>query len=116
MEPVKKDIKIKQGASLSIILTLSQADGDSYNLAGYTPTAQLRKNYSDSTAVDITCEVTSEEDGIITMSLTATDTMALTEEQYVYDLIITHSSGEVICLMEGMADIDFIVTRAEVIP
>ena len=97
-KPGQYDITIIQGATLSLQLTYQDADGVAINLTGYTARLQAR------TAVDTSAaflDLTTENGGItlggsagtITISRTAAQTAAMTEQSGVYDLeLITGST------------------------
>jgi hypothetical protein len=112
MTAARYDIYIEQGANFNLLLNLDQDDGNAFNLAGYTPKAQLREEYDSAAFTEITCEIMSEEDGIIKMSLTAEQTAALTENKYLYDLILKDTTG-VVRLLDGRASVAQDVTREE---
>ncbi len=71
-------LPITQGSTLSLSCSLAQG-GAAFNLTGYTMTGKIRRKFSDSAAlVSLTCTVTNAAGGLFTLSLTATQTAALT--------------------------------------
>ena len=105
---------INTGSTFSQTLTLESSDDDSAcNLTGYTPTSQVRKWAGSETAtVDFTCSVPSPAtQGKILLSLTATQTKALTAGRHVYDVILTTDAGTVQKVVEGSVLIREGVTR-----
>ena len=87
---VIKNLTIDQGATFSETLTVTTDGSTAKNLTGYTTTSQFRKSYDSTTYTSFT---TAQVDatGVITLSLTATQTTALKSGRYVYDVIV--SSG-----------------------
>ena len=72
--------------------------------------AQLRKHYGSSTAVSFASTVTSPEQGIISISLTGTQSVSLKPGRYVFDVKITNSGREYKAV-EGSALVRAGVTR-----
>jgi len=101
----------EQGATFSRQLTV-QDNGSAMNLTNYTGRMQLRSSVESSTiALTVTCSITNASGGILTISNTATETMAVSPGIYVYDLEIESSAGVVTRLMEGTATVNANVTR-----
>lgn len=104
------NIVCDQGSTLSRVITWKNSSGTPINLTSYTARMQVRDGYS---ATSSLLSLTTENGGItlggalgtITLVASATDTAALTPDQYVYDLeMITGST--VTRLLQGT----FIVT------
>lgn len=110
------NIVIEQGYDFSATFDLvdSLTDGP-LNLVGYGITAQIRKNYTSSTAVSFSSTVTDYSGGKIKISLTDTDTLNLKSGRNVYDVAIQYggfSSNEPkIKVVEGTALVRPGVTR-----
>ena len=104
---------IDQGATWEQNITLYEGDGVTLqNLTGYTIDAQLRKNYTSVSKIDISTVSTTPATGVIVMSLTAIQTAALKAGRYVYDLQITQTSdGNVKRALEGVITVRPEVTR-----
>jgi hypothetical protein len=102
---------IDQGTDFEIVVDVSDATGETLNLTGYTSAGQIRKTYGSSTKVDFTTGHGTPADGKVTMSLTDTQTAALTAGRYVYDMNITSSGGKITRVVEGQAIITPGVTR-----
>ena len=96
---------IDQGANFSSDKTVKDANGNAFNLTGYTAEAKMAKGYSSTrTRTSITCTVAADATtGVITLSLTADQTSNLEEGRYVYDLeILQTSSSTVTRVIEGI--------------
>lgn len=98
---------IEQGATFGQTLTLKDSAGTLINLQGYTRgSMQLRRN-PDATAtiLDISTAngrmVFGGSAGTIVLTVTATDTAALSTDDGVFDLEIENTGGFVTRLMEG---------------
>ena len=101
------NLTIDQGATFSSDVTVKDANGNAFNLTGYTATAKMAKGYSSTrTRTTITCTINADPTtGIVTLSLTATETAALdAPARYVYDLEIT-SGATVTRVIEGIINI-----------
>lgn len=106
------NLYIDQGTDFSITVDVTDTAGDILNLDGYTATAQIRKTYSSSSVSASFSTSISAIAGQVTLSLTDTQTTALTAGRYVYDLNITSSGGTTTRVIEGQAIITPGVTRS----
>ena len=105
----KSNLVIDQGATFSTDLTLTDENGDALNLTGYTANSQIRKWYTSSNSVSFSAS-TNTSTGVVTLSLTANQTTALTAGRYVYDVEI--SDGTTISrIVEGIVTVTPNVTR-----
>ena len=76
---------IEQGATFTTTVTVKASDGTAFNLTGYTPRAQMRKSYYSSTKTDFTAAIEgAATNGQVTLSLTATQTAAITAVSYTH--------------------------------
>ena len=89
------NLTVDQGATFNSDVTVKDANGNAFNLTGYTSTR---------TRTTITCTVNADPTtGIVTMSLTADQTGQLEEGRYVYDLeILQTSSSTITRVIEGI--------------
>ena len=102
------NLTVDQGATFTSDVTVKDANGNPFNLTGYTALARMAKGYSSTrTRTIITCTVAADATtGVVTLSLTSTQTAALDAERYVYDLEITQtSSGNVTRVIEGIISV-----------
>ena len=101
------NLTIDQGATFSSDVTVKDANRNAFDLTGYTATAKMAKGYSSTrTRTTITCTINADPTtGIVTLSLTATETAALdAPARYVYDLEIT-SGATVTRVIEGIINV-----------
>jgi hypothetical protein len=96
---------IDQGTTFSSAVTVRGNDGNPLDLTDYTASAKMALGYA-STRTRTTITTTFDADrttGVITLSLTATQTAALdAPARYVYDLDITASDSTVTKIIEGL--------------
>ena len=99
------NLQIDQGATFTSDVTVKDANGNAFDLTGYTARAKLAKGYqSTKTRQDITTTSASATEGKVTLSLTADQTTALEDTRYVYDLEIV--SGAVVTrVIEGIISV-----------
>jgi len=101
------NLTIDQGATFSSDVTVKDANGNNFDLSGYTALAKLAKGFSSTrTRTTMTTTVNSDPTtGIVTLSLTAAQTAALdAPARYVYDLEIT-SGATVTRVIEGVINV-----------
>ena len=86
---------IDQGANFSSDVTVKDANGNAFNLTGYTTEAKMAKGYASTrTRTSITSTIaTDATSGVVALAMTAAQTAALDAERYVYDVEITQTSG-----------------------
>lgn len=105
----KANLVIDQGSTFSVDLDLTDENGDVINLQGYTATSQMRRWYTSTTSYPFTTSVNAAA-GIISLSMTSTQTSDITAGRYVYDVEI--SLDNVISrVIEGIVTVTPNVTR-----
>ena len=103
---------IDQDADFTTTVTVNDSNGTALDLTNYTALAMIRKTYQSSTATTFTSAfVSPRTTGQITISLTDTQTAALEQGRYVYDLVITDASGNKTRVVEGIATVTPSVSR-----
>lgn len=108
----KANIVIDQGADFSTTITVLDNDNSILNLTNYTARGQIRKHYTSTTAVDFDFAFTEpRSSGILTLSLSNTQTANMEAGRYVYDVEIVSSANTVTRLVEGIATVTPEVTR-----
>jgi len=113
-----EEFTIDQGSDVAIELHLSNHDGSKKDLDGIGITAKMKKNYnsdsSDTQAFSATV-ATPAADGIVTLSLTNTQTDSLKAGRYVYDVETSYvdSSDNTIIerILEGRIQVSPSVTK-----
>ena len=102
---------IEQGTTFSRVLTF-QENGSAMNLTGYSVASQMRSTHDSSSIVaTFSGSVTNASSGQITLSLTNSQTSAIEEAIYVYDVEITSGAGSVTRILEGNITVTPEVTR-----
>lgn len=107
------DFTIEQGATFSRTLALTDSSGDVFPLTGYSARMQIRKTYDSTILADSTDNLTltiSEAEGLITMTMNATETAKLDETEAIYDLEIENDAVTT-RLIEGNVTISREVTK-----
>lgn len=113
-------LAIVQGQTLSLPVALTQG-GSVYDLTGYTIAGKIRRKFSDAAVLkDLTITITDAANGLFTISLTATETAALTtvsttpdaRNQSIgfYDIEIT-LSGVITRIMQGPVTLSLEATK-----
>jgi hypothetical protein len=89
------EFNIGQGETFKILTSLENIDTDSYlDITNYTFTGQVRENFStDEIAATFTItKVNPQTSGSFYIELSPSDTSALTQRKYVYDVKMTSGS------------------------
>ena len=116
-----EDITIKQGTDVAIEIELINEDGSAKDLTNHSVSASMKRRYADSAddpnTVQFNAVVTTPPtDGNITLSLTNTQTDALTTRgRYVYDVEISYVDSDdntiISRVLEGQIEVSPSVTR-----
>jgi len=99
------NLRIDQGASFSSDVTVKDSNGEVFDLTGYTAAAKMALGYASTrTRVTMTTTIGSPTAGVITLSLSASQTTDLeAPARYVYDVEITRTSdSNVTRVIEGI--------------
>ena len=112
-----EELTIDKGSDTTIKLELEDTNGNAKNLTNYSVAAKLKKTYNtrDSDATSFTTAIMSPATGgIVNLSLTNTQTDALSSGRYVYDVEISYvdSSAATVIerILEGTIDVTPSVT------
>ena len=97
------NIYIDQGSDFSTIISLTDSNGDALILTGYSALAQIRKTHGSSTISATFGTALTPNTGQITLTLADTVTASMGSGRYVYDVLITDSSGDKTRVLEGQA-------------
>lgn len=108
---------VDQGTTWSKAILIKGADGKPFNLGGYTPEMMVRRHTEGGVVLHLTTDngkITLGGGGLITLSLTPSDTSAVFFEgeraMFPYDLEITDGST-VRRLMQGILTLSREITR-----
>jgi hypothetical protein len=105
------NLYIDQGATFSAIVQIYDDAGNPFNLAGYTPSAQIRRNYATNTvSATFSTGISEAANGTISLALPAEVSGNLKYGRYVYDVEIT-SGNVVLRPIEGIITVYPQVTR-----
>ena len=102
---------VDQGIDFSISIALTDSTNSALNLTGSTFLAQIRKSHGSSTVKGTFTASHDGTGGNLTLSLTDVQTAAIEAGRYVYDLVITDSSGTKTRVVEGIATVNPSVSR-----
>lgn len=106
---------IQAGATFTRVITIKNPDGTAMDLTGYTARGMLKKHYKDtSPALDLSLSsrlvITTPASGVLTLSISATDTGALAGD-YFFDIEIQSAGGIVYRPVQGVFHVDPEVTK-----
>lgn len=107
---IKTNLSVDQGSNFVYNIYLIDADGNPFNITGYTANAQIRRTYTSYSYATMNTAI-SGTSGLITLSMNATTTANLTNTRYVYDLELKSSANVVSRIVEGTVTVNLGVTR-----
>jgi hypothetical protein len=105
----KANLVIDQGATHTTDITVTNSNNSVFDLTGYTGAAQMRKHFTSSNSTSFAVSLGGNT-GVITLSMTAAQTVNLVPGRYVYDVEIT-SGNTVVRVIEGIVTVTPNVTR-----
>jgi hypothetical protein len=105
---LKANIVIDQGTTFASSIAILDENEEPIDMTYYTSRGQIRKTYTSSNAVSFT---TALANGVLVLSLTATQTANITAGRYVYDVELVDGSNTVVRILEGIVTITPEVTR-----
>jgi hypothetical protein len=109
------DLFVDQGSNFSSTIAVTNTNNLATDLTGYSARGQVRKSYTSETATNFTAAIDSDPTtGIVTISLSPTQTGSLKAGRYVYDVeVFIDDSPEttVLRISEGQVHITPRVTQ-----
>lgn len=106
----KANLIIDQGSTYNITITVLDENSDPVRGdIGLEFRGQIRKHYTSSNSVNF--DVSLVSNGLLSLSLTSTQTTNMVAGRYVYDVEMVDTANNVIRIIEGIATITPEVTR-----
>lgn len=105
----KVNLVIDQGSTFNTTFDIKDDAGAAIDFTGYTGSAQIRKHYTSSNAVNFT--VSANSSGVIILSLSSNATSNLSAGRYVYDVEMTAPGNTISRIVEGIVTITPQVTK-----
>ena len=105
---------LPQGETWDLVLTVMDPDDqvNPLDLTGWAARCQFRQTIASSTVIaSPTAVVTDGPNGVVSLSLTATQTAAITATTMYYDVEVESAAGRVIRVLKGVITLDTEVTR-----
>jgi hypothetical protein len=101
-----EEFTIDQGSDVAIEIHCVDKNGAAKNLSNYTATAKLKKTYtsSDSDTTTFASLISDSTGGIVTISLTNTQTDALSKGRYVYDVELAFQDSAANTIVERILE------------
>ena len=94
---------VYQGADFETTFFVSNDNGSSFDLTGYSGASLIKKHYESSTSTTIVVEITPPASvGAVTLSLSNAVTAAMHPGKYVYDVVLTSGVGVKSRVLEGV--------------
>jgi len=106
----KLNLIIDQGTTFTKTFTANDSSGSPINFTGYSGLSQIRKAYTSSNSIPFAVNLNSN--GIVTLTLSASNSAMLTSGRYVYDVrVIANTTNSYTRIVEGLVTITPQVTR-----
>lgn len=95
---------IERGACYSFTFDVNSASGE-YPLSGYSVSGFIYRKWDKNLEKNWTAEITSESEGVVSMSLTATETAGLSLDPLEHEIYIYPPTGCVTKILYGDIDV-----------
>ena len=106
MASAVSNLLIYQGADFITDFTVENDNGTMFDLTGYQVACQIKKHYTSSTSVIVTAAILNPATaGQVQLSLGNTATAAMKAGRYVYDVVITSTTGQKTRVLEGTVSV-----------
>lgn len=106
MASAVSNLLIYQGADFITDFSIENDNGTMFDLTGYTVACLIKKHYTSSTSTTVTAAVLNPATaGQIQLSLGNSVTAALKSGRYVYDVVITSTTGQKTRVLEGTVSV-----------
>ena len=100
------NLLIYQGSDFITDFTIENDNGTLFDLTGYTVACKIKKHYTSSTCTTVTGAILSPAtSGQIQLSLGNAVTTAMKAGRYVYDVVITSTTGQKTRVLEGSVSV-----------
>jgi hypothetical protein len=105
-----RDLEINKNSTFQAGINLLAPDNLPFDLTGYSPRAQIRKNYSSPVIAEFDCHIADYASGRIYIAMTDEQTKVLPTGNCVYDVLIEDNNGAQYRVLEGMLTVNPYVT------
>ena len=101
-----QELFLEQGSDYSTSITLTDVNGDPYDLTNYTAKSQVKKSYySSNTKANFVITISDPTSGVVSISLDSANTANIAAGRYVYDVLIKNSSNNITRVLEGIVNV-----------
>ncbi len=102
-----KNLYVDQGSDFNAQITIYDDNNAPWDLTGYTGQAKIRKSYYSTTSVNFTVSFpVARTTGTVILELSSSQTSLLEQGRYLYDVVLTNSSGKKTRVIEGIVTIN----------
>lgn len=99
----KANIVIEQGTDWSVPINLTDQNGEGLIVTTFTVVASMRKYYNAANSISLNPTLAN---GSVTLSLSAVQSANIASGRYVYDVVLTNTSGNTVSrLVEGIVTV-----------
>lgn len=97
-----QDVRLRSGDDRTLTVTvIDDATGSAKDITGATATYQAYRRDSTTSQISLTGTIATGTDGVITFDMTAASTASLGERDYVHEVQLTESGGDIGTVLIG---------------
>lgn len=104
------ELSMDQGATFSAYVTITDNSNVPVDLTNYTVRSQMRKSYFSETSYDFTITKNDASNGIVSLSMTSSNTSLIRPGRYLYDVEM-EADSTVTRVFEGIVIVNPNITR-----
>lgn len=106
------ELNLDQGTTFETTLSLTNDDATTINVTNYSFDSQIRKSfYSNNAVANITVSIVDAPNGNVKLAMTPANTANIKAGRYLYDVLMTDSTGVKTRVIEGIITVTPRVTR-----
>lgn len=111
---VYSNIEVDQGSEFYLVIQITDANGDAFDLTNYSARSMMRKSYASATYYNIVATVLNPPtDGKVQLYIPATQSNGMRRGRYYYDVeVYTANDADVQRAQEGQININPNITRS----
>lgn len=97
------ELNLDQGADFNFDMTITNDDGTTKNVAGFTFASSMKKSYySTTTAASMTTTILDAPNGLVRFSIPAANNVTIKAGRYLFDIKQIDTSNNISRIVEGL--------------
>lgn len=99
---INYNLYVDQGSTYTVSINLTDSDNSAKDLTNHSARSQMRRSYYSVSNTQFSANITDAANGVITLSLTDSQTSNLKAGRYVYDVELISPANVITRIIEGI--------------